>query len=690
MPVNQPEILAPAGGPQALAAAVLCGADSVYLGAGAFNARRNAENFTMENLAETVRYCHIRGVRVYLTLNIVLLENEIPRFLAAAQAACEAGVDAVIVQDLGAARLLQRHCPALRMHASTQMAVHNPDGVRMLEDLGFRRVVLARECSKDEIARIAAATPLEIELFVHGALCMCVSGQCYMSSVLGQRSGNRGLCAQPCRLAFSSSAREYALSLKDMSLISRMDEVRALGVHSLKIEGRMKRPEYVAAAVTACRSALAGEAVDLNALQAVFSRGGFTDGYFTGKRTIDMFGVRGKEDVTAAAGVLKQLENRYTDPRKQVQKVGVEFAFAMKPGQKAFLSAYDCDGNSVCTEGPVPENAVNKPTDEARVKASLEKTGGTPYHVENVRCSISPGLMLPVSALNAMRRESLTQLDETRGTLRPIPWQAAGREAPAPRISARRPALRARLTAMAQLTPSIRKRAALITLPAPELLKLCESGAEDCMDRLCAGVPRIQFSGQEETKAQLAKLWEYGVRHAEVGNLGAIGLVSGMGFALHGEAFLNAANSEAVQALAGMGLRDLTLSFELSLAAAKHLPEEIPCGVAAYGFLPLMTVRNCPVRLSAGCARCKKGEAALTDRKGNKLRTTCAYGCSEILNPVPLYMGDRLEELSGFDFVSLQFTVESPEECEQIFLDYENGGEPRGAFTRGLLYKTIL
>ena len=306
------EILAPAGSPESLRAAAACGADAVYLGIDVLNARRNAANFTRENLAETVQYCHIRGLKVYLTLNIILLEQELPTLVEVARAACEAGVDAAIVQDLGAAALLRRCCPGLRLNASTQMAVHNPEGARRLEQLGFSRVVLARECSRQEIEQIVRATSLEVEVFVHGALCMCVSGQCYLSSVLGQRSGNRGLCAQPCRLGFETRASSHALSLKDMSLIERIGELEALGVRSVKIEGRMKRPEYVAAAVTACRDALEGRPIDLEGLQSVFSRSGFTDGYYTGVRDLDMFGIRGKEDVTAAAGVLGRLETLYT------------------------------------------------------------------------------------------------------------------------------------------------------------------------------------------------------------------------------------------------------------------------------------------------------------------------------------------------------------------------------------------
>ncbi|MEM1485075.1 U32 family peptidase [Oscillospiraceae bacterium PP1C4] len=684
------EVLAPAGSMQSLDAALACGADAVYLGTDVLNARRNAENFTKDNLAETVRRCHIRGVKVYLTLNIVVLENEIQQLLDTAKCACEAGVDAVIVQDLGAAAILRRCCPDLKLTASTQMAVHNSEGVKLLEDMGFSRVVLARECSKEEIKKIVQSTSLEVEVFVHGALCMCVSGQCYMSSVLGQRSGNRGLCAQPCRLGFESSEIGHALSLKDMSLIERISELREIGVTSIKIEGRMKRPEYVAAAVTACRTALAGEPVDMETLQAVFSRSGFTDGYFSGARGLNMFGIRAKEDVTAATGVLGQLANLYNEPKRHVQKVATDFSFVMQPNEPVTLTATDCDGNTVTVRGDLPQIAINKPTDAERAKANIEKTGGTPYRVNSVTCEIADGLMMPVSSLNALRREALEALDELRGAPRVKAFDAdkAGTLLSCPHLKL--PQLRIRLDRAEQLTPMLWEHADLIILPVPELVKLCATGAPKFVSKLCAGLPRMLFSGQEQLRERLELLRKNGITHASVGNLGALKIASEAGFILHGEPFFNAVNSHSVDALAKWRLSDLTLSFELNLDAVRRLNSPIPYGVTAYGYLPLMTVRNCPVQVSAGCEACKKGKNFITDRKGNQLHTTCAYGCSEILNPVPLYMADRLNELHHLDFIVLSFTTESARECEEIFRAYLNGEEFHGKFTRGLLYKTIL
>jgi len=321
------EILAPAGGQEQLIAAVRSGADAVYLGTRSFNARRNAENFDGESLSEAVKYCHGRGVRVHATVNTLVKDAELQSLYKEIEMLAAFGIDAVIVQDLAVAELFQRHCPSMPLHASTQMVIHNLEGALAAEELGFSRVVLARELTIEEIRKICSGTKIQIETFVHGALCMSISGQCYLSSILGERSGNRGLCAQPCRLGFKSGSRDYALSLKDMSHISHIGELMEAGVSSLKIEGRMKRPEYVAAAVSACREAVSGKAADLTDLQAVFSRSGFTDGYITGKRNLEMFGHRTREDVEASKTVLGKIASSY---RNELSRIPVDMKLLLK------------------------------------------------------------------------------------------------------------------------------------------------------------------------------------------------------------------------------------------------------------------------------------------------------------------------------------------------------------------------
>ena len=423
------EILAPAGGEAQLRAAVLCGADAVYLGLRGFNARAGAENFDESTLPQTVGWCHARGVRVYITLNTLVTDRELPQWLHSLDAVAAAGVDGVLVQDLGLAKIIRQRYPTLPLHASTQMTIHNLAGARLLEEMGFAQVVLARELSKEEIAAICAGTSMRCEVFVHGALCMSVSGQCYLSSVLGERSGNRGRCAQPCRLDFKSHGRGYALSLKDLTLTDRLRELEALGVASFKIEGRLKRPEYVAAAVTACRQSLAGEVPDLETLQSVFSRSGFTDGYYTARRDLTMFGTRTREDAAAAAAVLGKLSAL---TRNEVGRLPVDMVLTMAPGEPATLAVTD-GTHRVEVAGEVPQTALTRPTDEELARRALEKCGGTPFYLQNLTCHIGEGLMLPLSALNRLRAAALTALAEARSVVVPYPQAPAAAGEPAGR-----------------------------------------------------------------------------------------------------------------------------------------------------------------------------------------------------------------------------------------------------------------
>ena len=281
------EILAPAGSFDSVIAAVRSGADAVYLGEKAFSARSSAKNFDDEELKKATAYCHIHGVKVYVTINTIVFDDELEKLKKAIISAAEADVDALIIQNMGVARLAHRLVPDLALHASTQMSIHTASGVKALYEMGFKRVVLAREMSKKEIEK-CCEIPVELEVFVHGALCMCVSGQCYLSAMIGARSGNRGSCAQPCRLPFSVNNQKggHALSLKDNSIVNYLDELQNMGVASAKIEGRMKRPEYVSAAVRACvEQRDFGFISDKTQkmLRGVFSRTGFTDAYYIGK-----------------------------------------------------------------------------------------------------------------------------------------------------------------------------------------------------------------------------------------------------------------------------------------------------------------------------------------------------------------------------------------------------------------------
>ena len=400
------EILAPCGGAESLTAAVNSGANAVYLGETAFSARRNAENFTPEQLREAVRLCHLSGVKVHVALNTLVFDTELDKLEKTVEMIADCGVDAVIVQDFGVAKTIKKIAD-IPLHASTQMTVTSVSGAEMAKEAGFSRVVLAREMSFKEIERVVKSVDIETEIFVHGAICVCLSGQCYMSAMLGGRSGNRGLCAQPCRLNFTCDKRENVLSLKDLSLIPHLREIEKIGVASVKIEGRMKRPEYVAAAVTACRKALAGETPDMENLRAVFSRSGFTDSYYNG--TFEkMQGVRTKEDVTAAPKAINELKQLYKDVYK---RYSVDISAEIHDGQPSECTA-ECSGVSVTVTGGVPQQAINKPSTAEDIAARLSKLGGTVFEPGKVSCNIDSGLILSASAVNSLRRDVIDKLSE--------------------------------------------------------------------------------------------------------------------------------------------------------------------------------------------------------------------------------------------------------------------------------------
>ena len=690
---KRPEILAPAGSFDSLIAAVQCGADAVYLGGKGMNARRSAGNFDAEELRRAVEYCHLRDVKVYQTINIVMFQHETDEAIDTIRQAAEAGVDAVLTQDLAIARMVRECAPSLPIHASTQMSIHNIEGVRLCEELGFSRAVLARELTAGEIAAICAATPLEIEVFVHGALCMSVSGQCYLSSMIGGRSGNRGLCAQPCRLPFSTDGGgEYALSLKDLSLADRIGELTRMGVASLKIEGRMKRPEYVAAAVTAVRRAREGEPVDFETLRSIFSRSGFTKGYFDGKIDREMFGRRQKEDVTSAAGVLGELEKLYA---KENPLVPVTMGFTAGAGEAVVLTVRDRDGHAVTVTGEAPLLAEKKPTDADRARQNLAKTGGTPYYAEVIDCTIGPGLLVPASALNALRREALEELTARRSAVEPHPFtDRVPRLADAP-ADRRKPKLRARVSA-GQLTRRLAGYCDEFQVPLEEAEDVLASGFVR-PDQVIVEIPRILFDGAPKALELLRRAGELGVRRAWCGNLGAVTLAREAGLLPEGGYSLNVTNAYALRECARLGLGACELSFELDLGEARRLDGGLAKGILAYGYLPLMALRNCPIQAAKGCRACR-GYESLIDRKGVAFTVDCGAHdgrrreVSDLYNSVPLWLADRPEELRGFDFITLYFTRETPGVCERVAAAY--AGEP-GAYqpearTRGLYYREVL
>ncbi len=676
----RPLILAPAGTSAAVTAAVRCGADAVYLGAKNFNARRNAENFDETSLRSTVEFCHQRGTKVFVTVNTLVRDAELPALEATADEIAEAGADAVIVQDMAVMRLFAERYPDLPRHASTQTAVHDLNGARYLEDIGYKTVVLARELTLREMEYICSRVSARCEAFVHGAHCMSVSGACYLSALLGGRSGNRGLCAQPCRLDWQCGGEGYALSLKDMSLLSHVREMENAGVGILKIEGRMKRPEYVAAAVTACRQALAGEPYDAERLRAVFSRSGFTDGYLTGRRNADMFGYRTKDDVTGADKVLRELAALY---EKETPRVEVSMAFSMDAAGSS-LAVSDGE-NTVTAAGPVPEKALNRPTDETAAKKNLTKTGGTPFFAGSFTADLEDGLMLPASALNAMRRAALEELLTRRGETRPWPRRRETPPDPGPaRDRNTEPALWARFFGPEQI-PAGEKYEKLL-LPVE---RLTPALIDRFGSRLIGELPAVLWPEDEEAfERRLSGLRDAGLREVWGDNIYAIPLAKRLGLTLRGGPGLNVLNTPALRRYEADGLKSVTASFEMNMKDVKALGGGVPLGIVAYGRLPLMRFRNCPVKARIGCGKCG-GRGELTDRKGIRFPVECSEKkFSTLLNSVPLHVAER--DLRGVDFLVLYFTRESAEECRAVEEDFRLRRKSAAPRTGGLYYRELL
>ncbi len=677
------EILAPAGSMQALEAAVRCGANAVYLGGKEFNARRNASNFTDEELANAVEYCHARNVKVYVVLNTLVADNEMKTAYEAVKRACKINADALILQDLGLASLVRRVAPDMPIHASTQMSVQSADGIEILETLGFSRAVLPRELSEKEISAISSQTDTELECFVHGALCMCVSGQCLMSSVLGGRSGNRGLCAQPCRLPFGVNSKGgNNLSLKDLSLVEELGRLEKAGVCSFKIEGRMKRPEYVAAAVTACKKSIYNNDYNNSELEAVFSRSGFTKGYFDGKLGKDMFGIRRKEDVEGAANVLSSLQRLYDNENPLIS---VDFYLEFKENQPMKLRAEALGFTVEAVSDKSPQKALNKPLSKQELVQRISKCGGTQFKANKVDIDFDEGLNASAGAINALRRDVLLLLEKAlvqREDEKVEDYKPCYTPHNAQPMS-----LYARFFKEEQIPENLSgiKRVILPLEIANETVKeLYEKGIEPVIE-----IPAAVFSNSGKYIKRLKELKNCGVSLTWVSTLDGIGISQKAGLDFASGFGMNIYNSEAAAELEKLGAKDFLVSCELTLSEAARLGGELPRGAMIYGRIPLMLTRNCPVKNKLTCAECG-GKSFLVDRMGVEFPVVCKNGASVILNSRPVWLADKANEIRNLDFGVLYFTNETEAECESVISAYNNNEKAIGEFTRGLYFRKVL
>ncbi len=690
------ELLAPAGSMEALKAAVQNGADAVYLGCGTFNARQSAKNFTPQTLADAVKYCHVRGVAVHLTLNTLVSDREMESCVQLIRQAATAGVDAFIVQDLGVVELCRKVAPQVAIHGSTQMTVHSLPGVLLCAGMGMTRVVLSRELSREEIRYICAHSPIEIEVFGHGALCMCYSGQCYLSAAIGGRSGNRGRCAQPCRLAygFGRSEQRYPLSLKDNCLVHYLKDLEEMGVASLKLEGRMKKPEYVATVTGVYRKAMVEGNVTrpmVNQLLTAFNRQGFTDGYYAGNIGPQMFGIR--EDKPENATWAKQARESY----EAVENGLVEVAFyARITSQGSELAVRDGDGNVCRTTGPMGEPARTTPLTQEALAARLGKTGGTPFRCVGVQGKIEPGLTLSASSINAMRREVLMELAALRGRRSPVELKRPGR---IQEVYGRReePLLTVQVTTMEQITGRVLKlNPEILYVPLhlicqePEYFRRLATS-----QRIAVVLPRVVHDLElGELKKDLALARNMGIREALVGNLGLILPVRECGMVSRGDFGLNIYNSRAMMTCRELELTGVTASFEMTLPQIRDLSKLVDTEMLVYGRMSLMVTENCIIKNRTGQCSCTQGNAKLVDRTGAEFPIIKdGRSCrSVVLNGKKLNMLDRKQDLArmGLWGVRLCFTTENRQEVDRVLRDYQEGApfDP-GACTRGLYLRGL-
>ena len=691
------ELLSPAGSPEAVIAAVQNGADAVYLGFGDFNARRSAHNFTSDEFEKAVRYCRLRNCKVYVTLNTLVNDREMTAAVNAARMASEKGADAILVQDFGLAKVLRRTVPDIPLHASTQMSIHNLAGAEAAAQLGMTRVVLARELSLEEIRFISKHCSAETEVFVHGALCFCHSGQCYMSAMIGRRSGNRGMCAQPCRMQYSLGGRmdDYPLSLKDNCLANRLQALEEAGVACVKIEGRMKRPEYTGI-VTGVYSKLLKEKRnptpdEMELLARTFSRQGFTQGYLDGDKS-DMFGIKAEPD--------EEIDSLYADARKaystgEVRRVPIHFYSLVEKGERAKAIAFDDNGNRAAAFGPVPERAKRQGVTANYIIEQMYKTGGTPFTVVENQAKADEGLFLPAAEINELRRKLISELSEKRMT----PPQRRSFAMPvAPEDRGRRgePEAIFQITTAEQLTPELAALkphflyapAAVMAENYSSVLPFLTGGTTPV-----AVLPRVITDDEtEEIFSTLEKLHEYGVNQALIGNIGHVALAKQAGMEVRGDFGLNAFNSQTLDVLRAAGFLSATASFELRIQQIRDMQKPLDTEMIIYGRLPVMVSDQCIIRQSSGRCNCQV-PGQLADRTGSVFPVMKEFGCRNVIyNAHKLFLADRRDELlsAGLWGMRLLFTTESARECVEVakaylgMTDYQPNMLTRGLYYRGV------
>ena len=692
------EILAPGGSFDALKSAIDSGADAVYFGGSRFGARTNAVNLTNEQITEAVRYAHLHGARLYVTVNTLVSDDELSDAFEFIKFCYNEGVDAVIVQDLGIVNMIKSHFPSMRIHASTQMTIHNLSGVLQAQKMGFDRVVLSRELSLKEIKYIADNSNIELEVFVHGALCMSYSGQCLFSSFLGGRSGNRGGCAQPCRLPYTlldsngnpiSENNKYLLSLKDLCMADYISELKNIGVTSLKIEGRMKSEAYVSAVCGIYNKYRNGGEVssdDKTLLKNIFCRGGFTDGYYKAEYGRNMLSYSSNHD-NIFASATDEVVDTAKSYANSCPKLGISASFEARLGHNAVLTACYKNEKFTATSQSVVESASNAPTNKERIIAQHSKLGGTVFEYTSLEADVDDGIFFPIKEINEMRRTVVAKLEDFILKTDRVPSSDTF-------VNIKTKTAHADSILTASVLNINQAKAAYdigferIYIPYGVYIK--NKDYFDCdKDIFVVKLPAVMHDGKADNSIDYTKIHTDSVC---IQNFGQMNLADR--FKIHADYRLNVFNSLSIKELKNSGINSCTLSTELTSAQMREISKLIPAEIVVYGRVSLMTVRNCLVKSSKGKCGCSEDEIYyLKDRKNICFPVfTDKYSCTNIIyNSTPIVMSDKSYEINsiGASMHRFDFTVETPEEMYSVVKMYDSKRKPDGSFTRGHFFNGV-
>jgi len=702
------ELLSPSGSPEGVIAAVQNGADAVYLGFSEFNSCMDAENFNFNEFGRALEYCRIRGVKAYLAMDALASDRELPVIAQHVKEASRFGVDAIIIQDLGVMRAVRQAVPDVPLFASTRVGVHNLEGVKMAAAMGFSRVTVARELSRKKIYHICKYSPIEIAVIVHGAQCMCYSGQCYMSGLLEKNCDNRGLCELPCQASYSAAGHTitHPLSLKDNCLVRYLADLESIGVTAAEIEGRSKRPEYTAIVTAmyskAARNGRSPSQSSMRKLQSTFSREGFSDGFYTDRQDSDMLGLRDKEngsDSPLFASTRKSYLNG------EFQRVPIRFVGSVLTDEPVKLAAADDKKNTSVVYGPVPEQAFHKEITTTALQTHLHKTSGTPFICMGVKSTVEPGLTLPTSVFNDMRVEVFAEILEKR---KPITMRAEGDYIPSGAAFEevdvaigelspdRPPEITVSVARADQLSEEMELlRPKVLYIPVTELdydLRVLHSFLDNNLITVSVMLPRVMHDNEKKKIAKmLDRARSLGVGDALVGNIGHIQFVRNHGMSVRGDFGLNVYNSETLYVLQKLGLKSATISFEMRLAETRDLSKPIDTELITYGRLPLMITESCIVRNCAEACICDSF-TGLSGKNGALFPVIPDYGCRNILlNSKKLFMADKRRTISSLGLWAqrLCFTTENALECVSVMRRYMGEGDysPTG-FTRGMYFRS--